>query len=291
MLTEKECKVSSEDIARYHRDGAVLIKGALDVDGLRLLETGIEEIYRMPGGRHSKFSSKEGLGETMVEQYVSQRSPALRTLLENGPVGQIAGKLMRAPSAQLILDQIFYKAKGPIVPTPWHQDTPFLRVRGYDMIRVWIPCDFSPRELTVQVVRGSHRWNVVYNTSGEEPTRTRTIEPGREISYEGMGDDSLPPAPDVGRYRDSFEILSWDVEPGDALVFQGNMLHGADGHPGYDRSRRAFATMLGGPNLRYHAPKGKAFPTPGRSDSDAIPHGAPIGEYESAFPVCWRAAA
>ena len=286
----RELNISKEDIARYQRDGAVLIKGALDADDIRLVEAGVEEIYRAPGDRYSKISTTAGLGETMVEQYVSQRSPSLRTLLENGVVGEIAGRLMQTRSAQLVLDQVFYKAKGPIVPTPWHQDTPFLRVRGDEMIRVWIPCDYSPRELTVQVVRGSHRWNVVYNTSGERPNETSTIEGGKGFSYDGVGDDALPPAPDVERYRDSFEILSWDVEPGDAVVFQGNMLHGADGHPGYDRLRRAFATMMGGPNLRYHAPKGKAFPVPGLRGA-IIPHGAPIGAYESAFPVCWRAAA
>jgi hypothetical protein len=76
-------------------------------------------------------------------------------------------------------------------------------------------------------------------------------------------------------------------------VFQGNMLHGADGHPGYDRPRRAFAAMMGGPNLRYHAPKGKAFPVPGTVRGvkiPTIPDGARIGAYEAAFPVCWRAA-
>lgn len=171
---------------------------------------------------------------------------------------------------------------------PWHQDTAFLRVRGCDMIRIWLPCDPSPRDLTVQVVRGSHRWNVVYNTSGERPNETAVVEGDNDVSYEGIGDPTLPPAPDIARYRDSFEILSWDVEPGDALIFQGNMLHGTDGHPGRDQPRRAFAAMMGGPNLRYHAPSGKAFPTPGPLEGVTIPHGAPIGDYETAFPLCWR---
>jgi ectoine hydroxylase-related dioxygenase (phytanoyl-CoA dioxygenase family) len=284
----RNVNVCDEEILRYQRDGAALLKGALDADDLRLLEAGVEEIYRAPGGRYSKISTTTGEGETLVEQYVSQRSPALRALLQKGVVGQIAAKLMRTSSAQLILDQVFYKAKGPIVPTPWHQDTAFLRVRGDDMIRVWLPCDYSPRELTVQVVRGSHRWNVVYNTSGQRPNPTSTVEQGQDFNYEGIGDSALPPAPDVERYRDSFDILRWDVEPGDALVFQGNMLHGADGHPYHDRPRRAFATMLGGPSLRYHAPKGKAFPVPGPLKGVTIPHGAPIGDYEGAFPVCWR---
>lgn len=283
--------ISEQDIATYHRDGAVLLKGVLDADKLRLLTDGLEELHADPGGRSSKVSSQTGEGETHVEQYVSQRSPNLRALMDTGIVGEMAARVMRAPSSQMVLDQIFYKEKGPIVATPWHQDTPFLRVRGYDMIRVWMPCDFSPRDLTVQVVRGSHRWNVVYNTSGERAPEVSKIEEGKDFTYDGMGDENLPPAPDVRQYRDSFEILSWDVEPGDALLFQGNMLHGTDGAANHPTTRRAFAAMLGGPDLRYHAPRGKAFPTPGSLTGSKmeIPHGAPIGDYEGAFPVCWRA--
>jgi ectoine hydroxylase-related dioxygenase (phytanoyl-CoA dioxygenase family) len=174
------------------------------------------------------------------------------------------------------------------VPTPWHQDTPFLRVRGQDIIRVWMPCDPSPRTITVQVVRGSHRWNVVYNTANERQNPTNTVESAG--AYDQLGDPSAPFAPDIERYRDSFDILTWDVEPGDVLAFQGNMLHGAEGHPNWERPRRAFAVMLGGPQLRYYAPQGKAFPPPNKVEGLTIPNGAPIGDYEAAFPVCWRAA-
>ena len=288
-----DVSITEQDIARYQRDGAVLIKGALQPDAVRLLEAGVEEVYGDLGQRYTRISSAAG-GETSVREYVTQDSPSLRSLLDSGVVGQIGAALMRSSSAQLVLDQVFYKARGPIVATPWHQDTPFLRVRGADLIRLWFPCDRSPRELTVQVVRGSHRWNVVYNTSGDRPNETMLVASAAKSDPRGVGDALLPPVPDVARYRDSFDILSWDVEPGDALAFQGNMLHGADAHPGHDRPRRAFAVMLGGPNLRYHAPSGKAFPTPGRirgSQLDSIPDGAPIGEHQDAFPVCWRAAA
>jgi ectoine hydroxylase-related dioxygenase (phytanoyl-CoA dioxygenase family) len=281
--------VTDQDIVRYQRDGALLIKGALQPNALQLLEAGVEEVYGELGRRYTRISSAAG-GETSVREYVTQDSPSLRSLLESGVVGQIGAALMQTSTAQLVLDQVFYKTRGPIVATPWHQDTPFLRVRGHDLIRLWFPCDHSPRELTVQVVRGSHRWNVVYNTSGERPNETMLVASASKSDPNGVGDALLPPVPDIARYRDSFDILSWEVEPGDAVAFQGNMLHGADGHPGHDRPRRAFAVMLGGPNLRYHSPKGKAFPTPGKirdSQLDTIPDGALIGEHQDAFPVCW----
>jgi ectoine hydroxylase-related dioxygenase (phytanoyl-CoA dioxygenase family) len=139
------------------------------------------------------------------------------------------------------------------------------------------------------MVRGSHRWNVVYSTHTEEQKPVVQAETRAEYSMDNLGDPGLPLAPDVARYRDSFDILTFDVEPGDALVFQGNMLHGAGGCEGHDRPRRAFATMWGGPQLRYHEPSGKAFPPPGDLSAHPIPDGAPIGEHEAVFPVGWRA--
>jgi hypothetical protein len=283
-------EIAEDDIARYHRDGAVLLKGVLASDELSLLEQGLEEAYASPGPRSSVARSPDGEGETLVVTSPTHHSKSLQALLDRGVVGQIAGRVMRTPSAQLIFEQIFYKTKGRIVPTPWHQDTPFLRVRGYDMCRVWLTCDNSPGDITVQMVRGSHRWNVVYSTHTEEQRPVVKAEERAGYTFDNLGDPNLPLAPDVLRYRDSFDIVTFDVEPGDALVFQGNMLHGAAGKESWEGARRAFATMWGGPELRYHEPQGKAFPPPGDLRAHPIPDRAPIGQHEAVFPVGWRAA-
>lgn len=283
-------KVTDEQTAAYRRDGAVLLKGVLDAEDLRLLEQGVEEAYADPGPRSSTVRSPEGEGETLVETSPSLRSPALLALRDGGAPAEIAGRVMQTPSAQLVFEQIFYKTRGRIVPTPWHQDTPFLRVRGQDMCRVWLTCDVSPADITVQMVRGSHRWNVVYSTGAAEPSRVVETEARAGYDFDNLGDPGLPLAPDVARYRDSFDILSFDVEPGDALVFQGNMLHGASGRTFHDKPRRAYATMWGGPDLRYHEPRGKAFPPPGSLRDHPVPDGARIGDHEAVFPIGWRAA-
>ena len=65
---------------------------------------------------------------------------------------------------------------------------------------------------------------------------------------------------------------------------------GADGRAASGGPRRAFAVLLGGPDLRYHKPAGAAFPSPGRKrglSRDDILQGAPIGDYPAAFPLCW----
>lgn len=276
--------VSEQQIADYERDGAVVIRHALDAPLIDLLTRGIEEAHAATDRPASRLKA-DGVGETAVRDYASQNSAALTAFLGDGTIGHIAADLMRRPAAHLILDQIFHKAAGAIVPTPWHQDTPFLRVRGDALVRLWCPCDFSPRDVTVQVVRGSHRWNVVYAAGVPDGAARGDGASGRRA----VGDGMLPLPPDVGRYRDSFDVMSWDVAPGDVLAFQGNMLHGADGRAEHGEPRRAFAVLLGGPDLRYHKPAGAAFPSPGRKRGlghDDIPQGAPIGDYPDAFPLC-----
>jgi ectoine hydroxylase-related dioxygenase (phytanoyl-CoA dioxygenase family) len=158
------------------------------------------------------------------------------------------------------------------------------------MARVWLTCDPSPKELTVQVVRGSHLWNVVYNTATAKTDEVAMEDEGKGFTYEGIGNDALPTAPDVARYRDSFDILSWDVEPGDAVVFNGNILHGAEGRPHHPHPRRAFASMWGGPEVRYYHPAGHAMPTLAELTGRAVPHGARIGDHRDVFTVGWQAA-
>jgi ectoine hydroxylase-related dioxygenase (phytanoyl-CoA dioxygenase family) len=281
-------KITPGQVAQYQRDGAILIKDALTAEELQLLERGLEEAYNEPSETYTRDRSPTGEGETMIEQFPSLRCASLQNLIKIGNVPQLAARLMGVTSAQQILDQCFYKKAGFVNATPWHQDTPFLRVRGDDMARVWLSCDPSPRDLTVQVVRGSHKWGIVFNTLPAQTNVLKTAEKGGKFTYDGMRDDSLPSMPDVAKYRDSFDILSWDVEPGDALVFNGNMLHGAEGRPMHGSPRRAFASMWGGPDLRYHVPPAAAMPSYAEFGGHNVPDGARIGDYMDVFPVGWR---
>lgn len=282
-------QLSQHQIDQYQRDGAVLLKGILTRQEQEWLALGVEECNRNPGKRSTRASDPDGKGETFMETFPSQNSPALRQLLDFGRIPEIAARMMQAPSAQLILDQIFYKQQGRIIPTPWHQDTPYMKVRGDDMVRVWVTADYSPRELTLKIIRGSHRWNVLYSPRlGDKGDKAlKKSDRGRMLSFNNPADDK-PVVPDIDRYPDSFDILSWDVEPGDALVFNGNMLHSAGGMDYYAHPRRAYTSMWGGPQLRYVIPPDNAIPTLADINGYDIPSGAAIGEYPQAFPVGWH---
>lgn len=290
LQVESKASLSAGQIAQYQRDGAILLRGFLTDEELALLAAGLEESYANPGKRFSRMKSDTGEGETFLETFPSQNSPSLRRLLAIGRIPEVAARMMECPSAQLILDQVFYKKKGCVNPTPWHQDTPFLRVRGDQMIRVWLSCDPSPRQLTLQIVRGSHRWNVVYNgiPPASDKDKVRHTGEGKLFNYVSEAGNGGPPVPDIAQYRDSFDILTWDVEPGDALIFNGNMLHAAGGMENSPHHRRAYATMWGGPDLLYIDPPENAIPTLADINGYKVPSGSRVGDYREAFPIGWE---
>jgi len=280
--------ITEEQIAQYQRDGAILLKGILTEEEKTLLEQGMEESYAKPGKRSTRATDGQGRGETFMESFPSQASsPSLQRLLDIGRIPEIAARMMRAPSAQLVLDQIFYKQKGVVIPTPWHQDTPYLRVRGDDMIRVWLTADFSPKELTLQIIRGSHRWGIVFDPQIKGDNNVKNTGEGRMIQLSGA--EGAPRVPDIASYPESFDILSWDVEPGDALVFNGNMLHAAGGAEDSPHRRRAYTSMWAGPELRYIAPPDNAIPTLAEVRKIRIPYDTRVGDHPEAFPVGWHA--
>jgi len=280
--------LSEEQIAQYQRDGAILLKGVLTDQERELLALGIEESRSKPGKRSTSATNPEGEGETYMSTFPSQECASLQKLLALGRIPEIAARMMQVTSAQLILDQIFYKEKGKIIATPWHQDTPYMRVRGDDMVRVWVTADYSPKEFTLQIVRGSHRWNVVFNPRLGKNGDNALKQQGQGKMLQFNTDLAIgPPVPEIEKYRDSFDILTWDVEPGDALVFNGNMLHAAGGADYYGHQRRAYTSMWGGPNLHYFLPPDNSIPTLADINGFKVPSGACIGDFPDAFPIAW----
>ena len=69
------------------------------------------------------------------------------------------------------------------------------------------------KESSLQFVKGSHRW------PAHNPHHF-----GDDSPYEGTG---LPELPNIDSEIEEYEILRWDMVPGDCLVFQGMSVHGS----------------------------------------------------------------
>ena len=96
-----------------------------------------------------------------------------------------------------------------------------------------------------------------------------TNDDGADYDYAGGGFETMP---DIEAKRDDYEILSWDLEPGDAIVFHYLTVHGAPGNPGAGR-RRAFSSRWLGDDARFAERPGTTsppFPGIGQADGERL---------------------
>ncbi len=258
--------LSSEQIGQYQTDGAVFLPG-LFADWVERLCAGVETNMAAPGP-HAAENLKPGEGGRFFDDYCNwQRIPEFQEFIRNSPALPVASKLMRSDTVQVFHDHVLVKEPGTSKPTPWHQDAPYYFVGGDKNISFWIPLD-PVSEASLRLIAGSHRWK-------------KQVLPTRWLSeqnfYPDTEDYMQVPDPDnePGKYR----ILEWTMQPGDAVAFHFNTLHGARGNPTGNR-RRAFSLRLVGDDATY-------VERPGPTSPPFTGHGMKEGDKlrEDWFPI------
>jgi ectoine hydroxylase-related dioxygenase (phytanoyl-CoA dioxygenase family) len=295
--------ISVDDIEAFHRDGAVLIKSVLSKDWLDLLERGIEYIQHHPDGMSA------GVGMPLrIDQFPASHSADLDQVMKASPISEIVGRVLERP-VRFYMDQMFYKPAGEMFPSAWHQDTSYYNIEGDQVVRAWVCVDPVPRDASIEVVRGSHRWNITYRPPvgmdpKTDPEGAAALEAayaagdiliGREAHaswtyFDSFLDPALPQLPDIESSRDSFHILGWDFAPGDVLLFHGNILHSARGGAVLDHPRRAHASLWIGPDVHYLRRRSQAIPDPIQLYDYHPLDGQPLADFDEVFPIAWAPA-
>lgn len=280
-----QVRISAVQRAAYLRDGAVLLPSVLSAAEIQALTAALEASYAAPGPMASRLRDGD-TAEIRMDQLPSQANPALQQLVAGNTLRAVAGQLLGVNRVHHILDQMFYKPAGRILPTAWHQDTPYLQVKGDALCRLWICCDPSPRETTISVVRGSHRWNVEFRPVEAEDVSAQEEKVGDGFSYDSARfDQSLPKVPRIADYPESFDLLSWDVHPGDIVAFNGNILHGNNHEvPHHPVPRRSFAVLWGTGEIRTIARPGNIVPDMANTRGFPCPPDEPISRQGDAYP-------
>jgi ectoine hydroxylase-related dioxygenase (phytanoyl-CoA dioxygenase family) len=105
--------------------------------------------------------------------------------------------------------------------------------------------------------------------------------------FSGVLDKSLPPVPDIDAHRDSYEILGWDYEPGDVILFHEHVLHSARGNVTAPCQRRTHASLWAGRDVRYLHRVGQIIPDPVGLYAHEPRSGQALSEFPDVFPLAW----
>ncbi|MBL6853644.1 MAG: phytanoyl-CoA dioxygenase family protein [Alphaproteobacteria bacterium] len=213
-------------------DGVVFLKSALGPTDLALIEQEFAHSVAHPTPKAVNFYPSENA--TFFEDTGQRMLPMVRATGIDAMVAALFGE----PDLWYMGEQLFLKENGFSRRTPWHQDTSYLRMMGSQLVACWVTLDPLPREHCLEFVRGSHK-GTLYNGSAFA---------AHDDTAPLYKDSKLPRLPDIQKHRADFDILAWDMEPGDLIVFHLGMLHGGAGTvPGM--RRRTVSLRFMGPNV------------------------------------------
>lgn len=258
---------TAEQVADFARDGAVVLRGVF-AEYVERARAAIEENIANPSWRERTYRPADGGAPFFQDYVVWDRFAGYRRLVRESPMAKIAARLMGSATARIFHDHVLVKEPGNSNVTPWHQDAPYYPVTGEKTVSFWVPLDPVPRARSIAFVAGSHRW------AGE-------FRPQRFDGTPLVEGDTRPPVPDIEAMRDELTLLSWAVEPGDAVAFDFRTLHGAPANFSASR-RRVISFRWVGDGARFVRRKGPVSPPfPDLEYEDGAPFGGPE------FPLIW----
>jgi ectoine hydroxylase-related dioxygenase (phytanoyl-CoA dioxygenase family) len=276
--------ITDGEIETFHRDGAAHLRQVIPDGWINRLRRGFERLESHFGPDALIRRPDGGTGRYVNEQDRWRVIPEFYDFAIASPAAQLAAIMMGSQTVNFFMDQYFIKDEGVVLPTPWHQDLPYLSVSGNQVMRLWVPTDPVPREMSLEVALGSHRTGAQY----------RPVQPAAAVQYQY--DETLPQMPTLDEIRQRWSIRSWDVEPGDCLAFHVALLHGSPGGTVNDGGgrRRVAAYLWAGDDARYTIRPGRNMPPlpvagvedGGRLDSPAFPRVWPRPVPEDLAALC-----
>ena len=271
--------VNDAERAAYERDGAAVVKGVIPDEWVTFMRDAVARLIE------DSDPSSQNYADDGDPRFFSLTFPwmfhdAFKAWAIHGPLVDVAHQVLTdAKKVMFFYDQIFAKEPGATKRTPWHQDLPFLPVKGNQQIRIWVPFDKVTEDGgAVHYLRGSHKWGKIYHPIGFKniPIITDTYV---NSPYEDMPDFEA----DYGTY----DWLVAEAEPGDLLLHHPRTVHGSLGNR-TDSYRRAITSFYVGDQATWNPHVANMFNNKSLTGHVTAPDLTEGGPIECAmFPRVW----
>ena len=239
--------ITREEVETYQCDGVLLLQNMFDKDWIELLNKGLDKNIEAPT-RRSRIWYKDTSGRSMFYDHTAwQNIEEYKKFIFNSPASQICGRLTGSATINFFFDSVFVRSTGTQFETPWHQDEPYWSVEGHDSCSLWLPLVPVKRKSSLSFVPGSHHLKSVfkqYNFGDLNPERKKNVD---QVDFSEIAEQEFP---DINADSERFGVISWDMQPGDCIAFNGRTMHGGSGKLDDDCELRVFTTKWLGDDIR-----------------------------------------
>ncbi|MFK7730839.1 MAG: phytanoyl-CoA dioxygenase family protein [Pseudomonadales bacterium] len=239
--------ITTDEINSYQKDGVVCLPGLFDSSWIDVLDHGLTENCNEPTQR-ARVWDRDAEDRTMFwDSQAWLRIEEYQKFVFDSPAAFIAGQLMESSTVNFFFDAVFVRSHGSQFATPWHQDEPYWSVDGYDTCTIWMPLVPVKKKSALAFVPGSHRIDSAfyqYNFGELNPDGKTNVD---QSNFAGLADTELP---DIAANPESFGVVSWDMQPGDCVAFNGRTLHGGSGQLDEGSDLRVFTSKWLGDDVR-----------------------------------------
>ncbi len=271
--------LTAQQIKTYQQDGVLKLDQLIDDHWVERLLAVAQQQLDKPG----KWANDGAPGQTrdrmFTDRYLWRENAVIREFIFDSACAQIAAQAMHSQSARFYFDHLLVKEPETESATPWHQDIPYWPFLGKQVCSIWVA--LTPATVAgsaMEFVRGSHLNDTYYKA---EVFGKREDHPNANWT----GKSQAEPVPDIEANRSAFDIVGWDVKPGDAILFSSWLLHGAPGNASSNQRRVALSTRWLGDDAIWHPHEG-ADPTVGKDDVCVEPGLYPADD--DVFPLVWQ---
>jgi ectoine hydroxylase-related dioxygenase (phytanoyl-CoA dioxygenase family) len=236
--------------ADYGTHGAVHLPGFLGDEELARLQNVVDAAAAtigQPRAENQASSSLRSDGRLTV-RYLWRDNADLRQVLLQRAIAQPIARIIGSKTLRFWFDLTFVhfatETGGPGMGTPWHHDVPTFSFKGDLMPSLWLALTPAHSTLSrLMFIDGSHRTNHGYYRSPE----LKKPAPGERDGFVDLPDFDALIA------RGEVRMLTWDCQPGDAILLHPCTIHGALGHDGNGQHPRriAMTTRWLGDDVRF----------------------------------------
>jgi len=258
----------------YREDGGALVKGAFAPELLDLLARGIERNIEYPSeDSYHRFDGEGGRGAFIYDYGCHRWISEYIDFAKTSGLAAAAAQLLSSQRVCFFDDSYFIKQAISEHSAPWHHDFTYYEIEG-EILVAWIPIDPHGEYETLRLVAGSHRWGKQFMPVDFDPKLDAESRQNALKSYD--------PIPDID--AGDYDILAWEVEPGDCVFFNGLTLHSSRGNPTQQAQRRFNCRFVD--ESAIYSPRAGYPWGEGKANSNVEP-GQRVSDDSESFPVLW----